>query len=76
MQELTKTEKQARARQSREFKAFREKHLLTQARLAELLGISRRCVIYIERGEVAISVRNVRQFRQLKARYERESKNR
>jgi DNA-binding XRE family transcriptional regulator len=71
MQEVTKTVKQMRAQWAKDFKQFRGKHLLSQARLAELLGVSRRCVIYVEKGEVTPVLNTKRQFEQLKTRYER-----
>ena len=51
------------------FRAFRRRHLMTQKRLAELLGISLRTVQFIEGGYVKPTYSTVGKFRALQARH-------
>lgn len=52
-----------------ELLAFRQKHLCTQIRLSELLGISRRCLQYAEAG-IALPLMSTRaKFLELKREF-------
>jgi DNA-binding XRE family transcriptional regulator len=68
---LSKEARQERAQRSHEWKRFRNRYLLSQEKLAEGLGVSRRCVIYIENGQVKPAATTMRLFQELKAKYER-----
>lgn len=56
----------------KEWTRFRKDNLLTQVKLAEVLGISRRTVQFIEAGELTPLASTLRQFRSLKAKYDAE----
>jgi len=54
----------------REWIRFRKDNLLTQVKLAEVLGISRRTVQFVESAELTPLQSTLRRFRTLKAKYE------
>lgn len=59
-------------RRQAEWKQFRRENLFTQVKLAELLGISRRTVQLIEKGQVNSFPDTLRPFMTLKAKYDHE----
>lgn len=56
----------------REWVRFRKDFLFTQVKLADILGISRRTVQFIEAGELTPLVSTLRKFNALKAKHEQE----
>jgi transcriptional regulator with XRE-family HTH domain len=74
MPRLKPSEEDLQERESRkqEWRRFRKENLLTQIRLAEVLGISRRTVQLIEAGRVTPFPGTLRKFLALKAKYEHE----
>ncbi len=56
----------------REWSRFRKDFLLTQVKLADVLGISRRTVQFIEAGELTPLASTLRKFNTLKAKYQQE----
>ena len=53
-----------------EWSSFRTQYLLTQKRLAEVLGISRRTIQMIEGGKITPRANTLRKFLVLKSKYE------
>jgi DNA-binding XRE family transcriptional regulator len=70
--ELTKKESQERARVARMWLQLRKNNLLSQVRLADILGISRRTVQLIEAGEVSPRFSTQRKFRDYAEKIKRE----
>ena len=68
------TEEDLKAREARrdEWRQFRKNHLFTQVKLAEVLGLSRRAVQWIEAGKVTPLPSTLRLFKALKAKHEHE----
>lgn len=60
------TENKARAR---EWKKFRRKFFFTQVRLADILGVSRRCVQNVEAGKVRPLASTLAVFEVLKGKH-------
>ncbi len=67
----TKADKARKKRIAREWSAFRQEHLYSQVKLAQVLGISRRTVQYVEAedGGPMPSASTLSQFQALKARF-------
>lgn len=59
---------------AKEFIAFRTKHLFSQVKLAEALGVSRRAIQYAEYGPCIPLPDTLKKFRALKNKYESEGK--
>ena len=68
------TEEDLNERQVRrqEWVKFRKEHLFTQVKLAEVMGINRRTVQFIEAGQLTPLPGTMRKFNSLKAKYEQE----
>lgn len=68
------TEEDLKDRQTRrqEWTRFRKEFLFTQTKLADVLGISRRTVQFIEAGELTPLTSTLRRFNALKAKYHEE----
>ena len=76
----TKAQKARQRAIAREWTQFRVKHLFSQVRLAEALGVSRRTVQYVETGKshrpewaCIPSDETQRRFNALKAKFESEA---
>jgi DNA-binding XRE family transcriptional regulator len=60
-----------RGQRAKLWKEFRRDNLLTQEKLAEVLGISRREVQYIEAGKISAGANVLSKFRTLELKYRR-----
>ena len=59
-----------REKRAKEWIEFRREYIFTQKKLADVLGISRRSVQFIEGAEVTPLASTLTKFNALKARYE------
>lgn len=66
----TEEELELREKRRMEWRSFRLRFLFTQAKLAEILGVSRRTVQSVEAGRVTPATSTLRMFLALKARHE------
>ena len=65
----TEEDLKIREARSKEWCDFRRDFLFTQVKLADILGISRRCVQLIEKAKVTPLPQTLRNFAALKARH-------
>lgn len=66
---VSKAERAKRTELATELKSFRRAHLFTQVSLAEVLGISRREIQYLENEHVSAGYTVLGKFRTLQAKY-------
>lgn len=74
MIKITKEQLAERKVRQEEWKAFRAKHLFTQAALADALGISKRTVQYVEAGKFTPQPDTIAAMRVLQAKHDAERK--